>query len=344
MTVPSAEKNRVEKRSLLSALRPILKSKIGKELFLVYASGLFPFFGSLLRDFAILSRVPVSEATSFFKYFFLSNLVALIPAEYIWTKYNSLPGQRARIPAAEIGLMAGLTVSAGYLAFRAAGATSWFWTLVPVLSVIVAYPIGIYNGLKLYLPSKIVSTLPNIIMAGFTLVLSFHLPASYSLSLVIVSAVVFSFLAGGKRIQITAERFDIGSTLRMILLTAIPLAAFYSGNFYLLGLNHSQNRAVLWGNRISSYLLTFLILATPVFINTLKSRSFRVRDFSRAIRAAVGLIAFFLVLGFILRRPQPHLYLIVLNVDLSFLAALLHYLIKVIVVRRLHWESPEPPG
>jgi len=315
-----------------------------KEIVVVYASGIMPFFGSLARDLVILSKFPSSVSNNFFKFFFLSNLISLVPSEFIWTKYNSLPGQRARIPAAEIGLMAVLTASAGYLAFRAAGATSWFWTLVPVLSVTVAYPIGIYNGLKLYIPSKIVSTLPNLIMAGLTLAFFSRLPEAYALSLALTMAVFFPFLAGRGRIAWTAERLDFGATFRIIVLTAIPLAVFHSGNFLLLGLNRSQNRAVLWGNRISSYLLTFLILATPVFINTLKSRPFRIRDFRPAIRAAVGLIIFFLVLGFILRRPQPHLALIALNLDLSFLAALLHYLIKVIIVRRLHWESPDLPG
>jgi hypothetical protein len=319
-----------------------LSSGAKAELSTVYAAGFLPFLGSLIRDAAILSTAPVVVAEEFFKYFYLANLVAMIPGEFIWTKWNAVADARPRIPAAEITALAGGTGCAAAAVFASAGWTSWAWVLIPVLSVLLAYPIGIYNGLKLYLPSKVVSTAPNVLAA--LLVVSRGLPpsAAYAAALTLSLAGVGLILKWRHGLRISEKPAEFRTVFQSILLTSIPFAVFYFGNYSLLALAGRTSRFVLWGNRAANYAFTFLLLASPVFINKLKGRAVRVGFFARPLGFGAAFTVLLLGAVFLLRSSAPEAALVVLNFDLTFFSALAFYIVKIIVVRKI--SRPENPS
>jgi len=310
----------------------------------VYVAGLLPFLGSLLRDFVILSRFPATAVNSFFRYFYLSNLIALIPGEYIWTKYNTLSDRRIRIPSAEVLLLGLFTAAAAFIAFLGVGVISADWVLIPLFSVLAAYPIGITNGLKHYLTSKIVSAFPNVIMAGLTLVLAFRLSKSYLLSLLVTLAVFFPLVMRLNGVRTTSEQLNIRKTFRFILLVAIPFLVFHMGNFLVLSFNVHKSRLVLWGNRISNYLFTFLLLAAPVFINAIKNRPVKISHFKKYILMALAAVLALSAVSALSAAASPEAALVVLNAALALFSSLVFYVVKIVVVRMINDGSGEWPA
>ena len=311
---------------------------------IVYTAGLLPFLGSLGRDFVMLTKFPATTTNSFFRMFYLSNLIALIPGEYIWTKYNSLSDPRIKIPLTEVLLLSFITAAAGFLVFFGAGVVSTEWALIPVFSVLVAYPIGIYNSLKHYLASKIASAFPNVIMTGLILVLALRLSACYLLSLLIAAAVFLPLIMGLGGVRTTAEGLDIKKTFQFILLVGIPYAVFHAGNFLVISLNVNESQRVLWGNRISNYLFTFLLLAAPVFINAIKNRKIKISHYKMYISAALAAVLVLMTASALSAASAPDTALIILNAALVLLSSLIFYIIKIVVVHMINAGRGEWPA
>lgn len=314
---------------------PRLNEDLRIELGIVYAAGVLPFLGSLLRDAVILSQAPVAASDLFFRLFYLSNLAAMVQGELIWTKYNSEGRAKVSIPVSELAFLLAVTAAAGSAVYFLAGRPDALWALIPVLSVLVAYPIGILNGWKRYLVSKVVSAGPSVLMAVLVLAGIGRLVEAYGLGLVLTLAGAIALLAAGLGFRIVRARSHFRSIVHSILLTSIPFALFYLGNYLLLTLSGPKSPLVLWGNRVSNYIFTFLLLATPVFLNRIKGQTIPVSRFAGQIRAAAAAAALVLVGAALLRPAAPEWALILLNLDISIVSALAHYLVKIFVVRKL---------
>lgn len=314
---------------------PRLSEDLRIELGIVYAAGVLPFLGSLFRDAVVLSQAPLAASDLFFRFFYLCNLAAMVQGELIWTKYNSEGRAKVSIPVSELVFLLTITAAAGSAVYFLAGRPDPLWALIPFLSVLVAYPIGILNGWKRYLASKVVSAGPSVLMAVLILAGTGHLAGAYGLGLVLTLAGALAILAAGFGFRIVRARSNFRSIVHSILLTSIPFALFYLGNYLLLALSGPKSPLVLWGNRISNYIFTFFLLATPVFLNRIKGRTIPVSRFAGPIRAAAA-IAFLVLAGAALLRPAaPEWALILLNLDITIVSALAHYLVKIFVVRRL---------
>lgn len=322
-------------KRLLKRAFPRLSDELRIELAIVYASGILPFLGSLLRDAAVLSRAPVAASDLFFRFFYLSNLIAMVQGEFIWTKYNSEDRPKAPIPLSELAFLVLVTAAAGSLLFLPARGTDRIWALIPVLSVLVAYPIGLLNGRKRYLASKVVSTAPSAVLAVLVFAGAGRLAGDYALALLVTLAGSAAVLAAGRGFRIVRERSRFGPVIHSILLSSIPFAIFYLGNYLLLRLSGPKNPSILWGNRITNYIFTFFLLATPVFLNKIKGRTVPFSRFAGPIRAAAASILLVLALAALLRPAAPDWALILLNLDIALVSALAHYLVKILVVRRL---------
>jgi hypothetical protein len=268
----------------------------------------------------------------------------MVQGEFIWTKYNSQDRSRASVPISELLFLGLVTLIAGSSVFLLAGWPDWIWALIPILSVLVAYPIGILNGWKRYLMSKVVSSAPSALMAVLILAGFGRLSGAYGLGLVLTLAGALAVLAAGHGLRFDRTRPHFGSVIQSILLTSIPFAFFYLGNFLLLTLSGPKSHLVLWGNRVSNYVFTFLLLATPVFLNTLKGRTVGISRFSGQIRAAAAAGILVLALAVILRPTSPDWALILLNLDITIVSALAHYLVKVFVVRKLQAAASSGQG
>jgi hypothetical protein len=322
-------------RRFLKRALPRLSDELRIELGIVYAAGILPFLGSLFRDAAVLSRAPIAASDLFFRFFYLSNLAAMVQGELIWTKYNSEDRPQAPIPLSELAFLVLITAAAGAFVFLPAGGADRIWALIPVLSVLVAYPIGILNGRKRYLTSKVVSAAPSAVMAVLVLAGAGRLAGAYGLALVLTLAGSVFLLAAGRGFRIVRERSRFGPVIQSIFLTSIPFALFYLGNYLLLSLSGPKSPIILWGNRASNYIFTFLLLATPVFLNTIKGRTVRVSRFAGPIGAGAAAAVFVLALAALLRPAAPDWALILLNLDITLVSAIAHYLVKIFVVRKL---------
>jgi hypothetical protein len=322
-------------KRFLSRAIPRLTEDLRIELGIVYAAGILPFLGSFLRDGVILSRASLGASDLFFRFFYLSNLTGMVQAEFLWTSYNMTGRTRAFIPAGELLVLVLGTAAAGAGVFGLAGWPDPLWAAMPVLSILVAYPIGILNGWKRYFASKVVSTAPSALMAVFVLGGITRLSGAYALALVLSLAGALAILAAGHGVRVTRDKARFDVLLHSILLTSLPFALFYLGNFLLLTLSGPKSRFVLWGNRISNYIFTFLLLATPVFLNALKDRAVGIGRFSLQIRMAAASAAIVLALAAFLRPSAPDWALVLLNLDITIVAALAHYLVKVRIVRKL---------
>jgi hypothetical protein len=322
-------------KRLLKRALPRLSDDLRIELGIVYAAGVLPFLGSLLRDAVVLSQAPLAASDLFFRFFYLSNLAAMVQGELIWTKYNSEGRAKVSIPISELAFLLAVTAAAGSAVYFLGGRPDALWALIPGLSVLVAYPIGILNGWKRYLASKVVSAAPSVLMAVLVLAGTRRLAGAYGLGLVLTLAGALALLAAGLGFRIVRARSHFRSIFHSILLTSVPFALFYLGNYLLLSLSGPKSPLVLWGNRVSNYIFTFLLLATPVFLNTIKGRTIRVSRFAGPIRAAAAAAALVLIGAALLRPAAPDWALILLNLDISLVSALAHYLVKIFVVRRL---------
>jgi hypothetical protein len=314
---------------------PRLNDELRIELGIVYAAGILPFLGSLLRDAVVLSRAPVAASDVFFRLFYLSNLAAMVQGELIWTKYNAQERSRAFVPFSELAFLLIITAAAGGLVFLLSGRPDGLWVVIPVLSVLVAYPIGILNGWKRYLSSKVVSAAPSVLTAVFVLAGTSRLAGAYGLGLVLALAGALVLLAAGFGFGVVRERSRFRPLIQSILLTSVPFAVFYLGNYLLLSLSGPKTSLILWGNRVSNYIFTFLLLATPVFLNRIKGRAIPVARLAGPIRAGSGAAILVFASAALLRGASPAWALILLNLDITIVSALGHYIVKVLVVRKL---------
>ncbi len=327
-------------KRLLARAFPRLSEDLRIELGIVYAAGVLPFLGSLLRDAVVLSRAPLASSDLFFRLFYLSNLAAMVQGELIWTKYNSEERRKVSIPASELAFLLAVTAAGGAGVYLLAGRPDALWAGIPLLSVLVAYPIGILNGWKRYLTSKLVSAGPSVLMALLVLAGTGRLAGAYGLGLVLTLAGALALLAGGFGFRVVGARSHFPSVIQSILLTSIPFALFYLGNYLLLSLSGPKSPLILWGNRVSNYIFTFFLLATPVFLNKIKGRTIAVSRLAGPIRAAAAAAVLVLAAAALLWTSAPAWALILLNLDITIVSALAHYVVKVLVVRKLRACPP----
>ncbi len=322
---------------------PRLGADLRIELGIIYAAGILPFLGSLVRDAVVLSRSPVSVSDVFFRLFYLSNLASMVQSEIIWTKYNSEERRKVPVPLSEIAFLLAMTAAAGAAVYVVAGKPDWLWAGIPILSVLAAYPIGILNGRKRYLASKIVSSGPSVLTAVVVLAGTRRLAGAYGLGLILTIAGALAFLAAGSAFRVVRAPFHIRPVIQSILLTPVPFALFYLGNYFLLTLSGPKSPLVLWGNRASNYVFTFLLLATPVFLNRIKGRTISISMLSGPMRAASAAAVLVLILAAVLRTAAPEWALILVNLDITIVSAMVYYVVKILVVKKLR-PSPASAG
>jgi len=287
-------------------LSDILRKNSIREVAVVYTSSMLPFLSTLLRDYSVITTRTADIANLFFVNFNIANFISIIPGEYLWTKCNLAHEKPARFEFFEFCLLVVSTLAASIILLCFLGVRFSAWYFIPAFSIIFGYPIGVLNGLKMYFFSRMIQATLGVIMAAMVFVVSADLPNIYFISLVITAGLFLAPVFFKRILIMSWSRIDYKKLVNALLVTIVPYACFYIANSIALSANDNNSRMVIISNRISVYLFTFILMASPVFMNMFKHlndsrtiiiRYINYRDFLAVLLFVLMGIGVFLVLN-----------------------------------------------